>query len=295
MNKDTADTSSNLDSHPMFGRIALGCAAVFLVAGLLYSYNLQPQVLHDLVVWPVVLLIFIGVPLTLCLNAVEFGILARLGRVQVTLLKALEITLLGSAANLLPLPGSTLVRVAALKAGGAALFRGASSTIVVGVIWIAVAFGYSGGWMLAIANGLVAWLFLAIGALVLLGCVIWWRVLEGGYSLLLWMLITRLLLVIVDSARLFLCFAALGVEASFAQASGLAVAGVLGSAVSIVPAGLGVREGVAAAISPVVGLAAAFGFLSAFLNRLAGLVVIVPLAAILSLRNSGRKVDADRS
>jgi hypothetical protein len=99
------------------------------------------------------------------------------------------------------------------------------------------------------------------------------------------------MLVIVDSARLFLCFAALGVDASFAQASGLAVAGVLGSAVSIVPAGLGVREGVAAAISPIVGLAASFGFLSAFLNRLAGLVVIAPLAAMLSLRTSRSKVD----
>jgi hypothetical protein len=207
------------------------------------------------------------------------------------MLKALEITLLGSAANLLPLPGSTMVRVAALKAAGAPLLKGTSSTIVVGVIWISVAFGYSGTWMLVTASGLIAYLFLAIGALVLLGCLIWWRLLDGGYFLLLWVLVTRLMLVIVDSARLFLCFAALGVDASFAQASGLAVAGVLGSAVSIVPAGLGVREGVAAAISPIVGLAASFGFLSAFLNRLAGLVVIAPLAAMLSLRTSRSKVD----
>ncbi|MGD2172473.1 MAG: hypothetical protein PVI79_04995 [Gammaproteobacteria bacterium] len=291
MNKDKADTSINLDSHPLFGRIALGCATVFLVAGLLYSYISQPQVLNELVLWPVMLLILIGVPLTLCLNAVEFGILARLGRVEVTMLKALEITLLGSAANLLPLPGSTMVRVAALKAAGAPLLKGTSSTIVVGVIWISVAFGYSGTWMLVTASGLIAYLFLAIGALVLLGCLIWWRLLDGGYFLLLWVLVTRLMLVIVDSARLFLCFAALGVDASFAQASGLAVAGVLGSAVSIVPAGLGVREGVAAAISPIVGLAASFGFLSAFLNRLAGLVVIAPLAAMLSLRTSRSKVD----
>ncbi|MGD8837952.1 MAG: hypothetical protein PVI70_00005, partial [Gammaproteobacteria bacterium] len=131
MNKDKADTSINLDSHPLFGRIALGCATVFLVAGLLYSYISQPQVLNELVLWPVMLLILIGVPLTLCLNAVEFGILARLGRVEVTMLKALEITLLGSAANLLPLPGSTMVRVAALKAAGAPLLKGTSSTIVV--------------------------------------------------------------------------------------------------------------------------------------------------------------------
>lgn len=278
----------------MFGRAALVCATVFLVAGLWYSINLQPQVLHDLVLWPVAILILIGVPLTILLNAVEFGILARLGRVRVPMVKVLEVTVLGSAANLLPLPGSTLVRIAALKAGGASLFKGTSGTIVVGVIWVSVAFGYSGAWMLGISNDLVAYLFLAIGALVFLGCVIWWRVLEGGYFLLLCMLVTRLLLVIADSARLYLCFAALGVDASFAQASGLAVAAVLGSAVSIVPAGLGVREGVAAAISPVVGLAASLGFLSAFLNRLVGLAVIAPLAVILSLRTIRSNIDEDR-
>lgn len=278
----------------MFGRAALVCATVFLVAGLWYSINLQPQVLHDLVLWPVAILILIGVPLTILLNAVEFGILARLGRVRVPMVKVLEVTVLGSAANLLPLPGSTLVRVAALKAGGAPLFKGTSSTIVVGVIWIAVAFGYSGAWMLGISNDLIAYSFLTIGALVFLGCVIWWRILQGGYFLLLCMLATRLLLVIIDSTRLFLCFVALSVDASFAQASALAVAGVLGSAVSVVPAGLGIREGVAAAISPVVGLAAAFGFLSAFLNRLVDLVVTAPLAAILSIKTLRSKSNNGR-
>lgn len=56
-------------------------------------------------------------------NAVEFGILARLGRVQIPIAKALEITVLGSAANMLPLPGSTLVRVVALKAAGSTLLE----------------------------------------------------------------------------------------------------------------------------------------------------------------------------
>lgn len=294
MKNEKADAGHDIDSHPMFGRVALGCATAFLVAGLWYSINSQPQVLHELVLWPVVILILIGVPVTICLNAVEFGILARLGGVQIPMVKILEITVLGSAANLLPLPGSTLVRVAALKAGGATLFKGTSSTIVVGVIWVSVAFGYSGAWMLTISNDLVGYLFLAIGALVFLGCVIWWRLLEGGYFLLLYMLVTRLLLVITDSARLFLCFVALSAGASFAQASALAVASVLGSAVSVVPAGLGIREGVAAAISPVVGLAAAFGFLSAFLNRLVDLVVTASLAAILSIKTLRSKSDNGR-
>jgi uncharacterized membrane protein YbhN (UPF0104 family) len=145
---------------------------------------------------------------------------------------------------------------------------------------------YAGVWMLGVETGFVAPAFIAIGALVLIGSILWWRKLDGSFRLFSWMFITKLLLVFTDSARIYLCFASLGVNASFAQVSGLAVAGVLGSAVSIVPAGLGIREGVSAAISPIVGLGAALGFIAAFINRLVGLSVLTPVAAILTLRKA---------
>jgi len=66
----------------------------------------------------------------------------------------------------------------------------------------------------------------------------------------------------------------------------LAFAGVPGSAVFIVPAGLGIREGEAVAISLIVGLAASLGFMAALLNRLVGLSVIVPVPIILTLRKA---------
>lgn len=275
-----------LKNKQLIRKAAMGLATVFLIVGLVYSYSLHPQVLQNLQWQPIALLAAIGVPLTLGLNTVEFRVLARLNLVQMPMLKALEVTVIGSAANMLPLPGSTIVRVAALKAAGSPLIRGTSSTVLVGVIWIAVAFGYAGTWMLGVGTGFVATAFIAIGVLVLIGSVIWWRKLDGSFRLFAWMFITRLLLVFTDSAKMYLCFASLGVHASFAQVSGLAVAGVLGSAVSIVPAGLGIREGVAAAISPIVGLGAALGFMASFINRLIGLSVIVPVAAILTLRKA---------
>ena len=93
-------------------------------------------------------------------------------------------------------------------------------------------------------------------------------------------------MVFIESVGLYLCFNAMGVIADFSQVSGLAVASVLGSAVSIVPAGLGVREGVSAALSPIVGLSAALGFMATFMNRLIGMSVIVPVATYLTLRKA---------
>ncbi len=151
-----------------------------------------------------------------------------------------------------------------------------------------MAFGYAGFWMLGLETGLVAPAFIGIGALVLIASVLWWRILDGSFRLFVCMLSIKLLLVFMDSARIYFCFAALGVHASFAQASGLAVAGVLGSAVSIVPAGLGIREGVSAAISPIVGLEAALGFIAVFLNRLVGLSVLTPVATYLSFREASK-------
>lgn len=299
MKKDKASSFAILDIRSFTGlqqtlqknrrlirKAALGLATVFLIVGLVYAYSLQPQVIQNLQWQPIFLLAAIVVPLTLGLNAVEFKVLARLNRVQMTMVKALEITVIGSAANMLPLPGATIVRVAALKSTGSTLIRSTSSTILFGVIWIAVAFGYAGVWMLGVATEYISLVFIAIGILVLIGSGLWWRKLDGSIYLFSRFFIIKLLMVFIESVGLYFCFKAMGVAADFSQVSGLAVAGVLGSAVSIVPAGLGVREGVSAALSPIVGLSASLGFMAAFMNRLIGMSVIVPVATYLTLKKA---------
>ena len=113
-----------LKNKQLIRKAAMGLATVFLIVGLVYAYSLHPQVLQNLQWQPIVLLAVIGVPLTLALNAVEFRVLARLNRVQMPMVKALEVTVIGSAANMLPLPGSTIVRVAANFEGPGCLIIG---------------------------------------------------------------------------------------------------------------------------------------------------------------------------
>jgi uncharacterized membrane protein YbhN (UPF0104 family) len=64
----------------------------------------------------------------------------------------------------------------------------------------------------------------------------------------------------------------------------MVVGSVVGSAVSIVPAGLGIRELVSAGLAPVIGIEASAGFLSAAVSRVLEVVVLVPLALVLARR-----------
>lgn len=102
-------------------------------------------------------------------------------------------------------------------------------------------------------------------------------------KIVVWALIQRITLVSLDGLRLLWCLKALGVSAVFSQAAAFVVGGVIGSAVSIVPAGLGIREGVSAGLAPLVGLVAASGFMAAALNRILALSILAPVAFILGL------------
>jgi hypothetical protein len=53
-------------------------------------------------------------------------------------LSAMDVTIYGSAANMLPLPGGVLVRIAAMKAHGTAFRRG-GTLIMFGALWGAAA------------------------------------------------------------------------------------------------------------------------------------------------------------
>jgi uncharacterized membrane protein YbhN (UPF0104 family) len=233
---------------------------------------------------PLLLVVAVGIPLTTGLNTLEFMLTGRLIGKAIPLPRALEITIIGTAANMLPLPGSTLTRLASLTAGGAPLKEATTAVLLVAAVWPGVAFVFSGLSILSATAHLVGMVFLVAGLVVL--CAIVLGVVRGRLRLR-WTLAAigvKLAMVATDAARLLVCFFALGIDSTFAQASALTLSALVGSAVSIVPAGLGVREAVAAALSPIVGLSAAAGFLAATINRLLALAALAPLAMLLAIR-----------
>lgn len=270
-------------NSPQVQRPALVLAALFFFVGIGASVYVKPSLVVDLQITPIIILLCIGVPFTIALNGLELHLTGRLVGTQFGTLQSLRIAVVSGAANMLPLPGGPLVRMAAMKGAGARYRDGGAATLAVAIIWVGVAFPYASFWLMPHSWPLAA-LLLASG-IPALGLGYWvagrvtgnWRVAGAVVGL-------KLALTLLDATRLFLCLWALNTTAGFAEASVLAAAGVTGAAVSIVPAGLGVREGVSAGLATFVGLSAAAGFLAPALNRLLGLAVLVPTSLVLATR-----------
>lgn len=259
-------------------------AALVLVAGLYLSFRFQPGLLDRLDWRPALVLFIFGVPLILLLSSLEFAVMARvLGR-RVNLATAFEVTVIGAAANMLPVPGGALTRVAALKFAGAGLRESATTMIMMTIMWLGVALMVSGAAVIHLGSELPGFMVLAAGLAAVTLAFFFTGSPAATFGPVLASLVLKFFLVMADGVRIYLALSALGFDAAPVQALVLVVAGALGSAVSIMPAGLGVREGLAALLAPLAGLAASAGFLAAALSRIIDLAVVAPLALWLALR-----------
>ena len=232
-----------------------------LVLGIYLSLRDYPGILTHIDWQAIALVMLIGVPFTALVNALEFLVSARMVGATFPILRAMKVTVVGSAANMLPLPGSTMVRILALKASGVNFAKGTSITLLLALVWNGMALFYAGLMLLQFDAGVVAWGLGVTGAGVLLASAWATRHSGAGMSDFLRIVVLKFAMVLIDAVRIYLCFLALRLDVSFAQASTFVVSSVFGSAVSIVPAGLGVRELASAAMAPLVGVAVAAGFL----------------------------------
>jgi uncharacterized membrane protein YbhN (UPF0104 family) len=94
--------------------------------------------------------------------------------------------------------------------------------------------------------------------------------------------------ILITAGRLALAFSALGEVVSIGSSVVLALSGVVASAVGIFPAGLGLREWLAAVLAPIVNVEPASAFLASALDRIVGGFVLGALAAILVIPTRGR-------
>lgn len=275
-------------NHSPIRRLALCLALAVLAGGLVFSLQEQGDALADMDWRYLALVVALPIPLVLLFTILEYILMGRLLGRALGFAHACEVTVIGVAANMLPLPGSMLVRMAGLKAAGAGLRDGAVASLFVFLVWLALAAVYSGIAVAVLAVSWLALLLVASGTALLIATMLMARRYTGSFGTMTVLAAMRLAVVVLEAIRIYLCFRALGAEASFVQSSALTVTTALGSAVSIVPAGLGIREVVAAAFSPLLGLALSVGFLATLLNRLLAMAVVLPVAGLLILRSPGR-------
>ncbi len=268
-------------ARPVVRRLAYALALLLMVGGTWVSFSKIELRFSDLSWSPLVALVLLGIPATVALNALEMELSANFISRRFGLRRSLTLTVFASASNMLPLPGAAMVRVAGLASVGGTVRRATAVTLLIALMWLGVAFAFSGAFLLSTAP-LMGGLALAVGLSMVTGLVGWGRVLTGRWRTGLRLVALKACLVTVSVARLYLCFMIIGEPALPGQVVIFAISGIVGSAVSIVPAGLGVRELVSAGLAPLVGLSAASAFLATALDRVVGMIVMVGLAAVLT-------------
>lgn len=268
-------------------RVLLGLSTLlFVVATVLAARNLPP-IEHGIRWVAFVVVGLVGVPATVWLNGAEFSAIARLTGHRIDQLERIRIAVLGAAANLLPVPGSIIVRTEVLRRRGASLRGIGWATAVTAAAWAGMT-GLIAGLLLAVLSTrrLGGALAVIVCAAVCTGAALAVRRRRGPDwgPLVRYVLSVEAASILVGGMRLWAVLVGLGFSVGIEQAMALTIAGLVTSAVGFAPGGLGVRELAAAAISPIIGLPASVGLMAAAINRLIELAVLSPLSVGLLAR-----------
>ena len=267
--------------RPRVRAVAVLAAVAVFAGGLTVALSNYPD-LPGRVTPGAWLLVLACVPLTVLANASQFWLTARLVGSAVGLPRAMLVTILSTAANMLPLPGGSLVRIAALKSTTNTYRQTTFVTVLIAGCWLGVTMGLAGSALCYLGFERAGMPTLAAGivALLLFGYTLA-RAFRAAPIWLAGLFTVQALAVGVGALRLWLCFMALGESVDYVQAAVLTLSTVIAAIIGVAPAGLGVTELLAAGIAEGIDIDASFGFLAAALDRVSGLLIVGPAALLL--------------
>jgi uncharacterized membrane protein YbhN (UPF0104 family) len=261
-------------------RLGLAAALVLFVGGTVLGVLSLPHVEQE-PRWELLAVVgLFGLPLTLAVNAAEYQVTAAILGYRVPFATALRVGALATAANLLPIPGAVLVRAHAIRRLGAPYGKIVLSTGAVGICFVGTTCLMAGGVLVASGELTFGGILVGAGLLLLalaLAMLVRERGSRTGVRLLLATAARATGAIVVKAGRLYLILVAFGYEAGVTQALTLTLAAIIALALGFFPGGLGAAEALGAALSPLVGLSAAVGFVASAVDRLIsifGLAVI---------------------
>jgi hypothetical protein len=270
---------------PRVRRLLLIIALIVFVVVSVISFRSLPDGVH-FHWWALPIVLAVTTPLTVLANAAEFRVMGAINGHSVRWLAAVRLTVIAGAANLLPLPGGIVIRTQALRQRGSSYKHALAANVVAGIAWI-------GTGALAIAvllafrpsSRLAALVLTVVGIACLVGVlVILHRMDRTSAARFLWrFVLVEAATVIVSGARLFFVFRLIGLAASAAQAVALTASQIIAAAVGIFPAGLGLREILAAGIGSAVDLPAGEAVAVTASDRIAVQITLAVFAALLLL------------
>lgn len=259
-------------------RRVLGVTAllVFLVSlGVAFRHlpalELRPELL---------LVVAVGAAAVFGINTAELRISGHLSRRRLAWSDAAEKTLWATAANLLPLPGGSLIRLQAVADGPDGWSRATRCTLVPSTGWFAATFLAAGA-----ALAYLGWSALGLTAVVLglAGSLITWLLMppeRTSAETLASLSVLEFGFVAASALRLVALFAALGHPIDPLPAVVLTTASVLATAAGVFPGGLGLRELLSATVAPLLGLPPSVAVLVSALDRVVGLGTVSLLTAL---------------
>ncbi|MCL2781242.1 MAG: flippase-like domain-containing protein [Actinomycetia bacterium] len=261
----------------------LGTALVLFVGVSVVSFRSLPKGLH-LRLWLLPVLMLGTTPLTALANAAEYRVMGRMCGYHVTWMNSARLTVIATAANLLPLPGGIVIRMQALRQQGSNYGRAFVANLVAFVVWLGAGSLVIG--LLFVAtdrNRLAGAALLVAGILCLALMALLLRKVapEQTYQLLGSFVVVEAWTVAVSGLRLYLAFRLIGLSASPAQAVALTASMIIAAAVGIFPAGLGIRELIAGGIGAAVALSAGESVAATASDRIASQLGFALLAGSL--------------
>lgn len=214
------------------------------------------------------------------INTAELRITGHLSRRGLSWSDAAEKTLWATAANLLPLPGGSLIRLQAVADGPDGWSRATRCTLVPSTGWFAATFLAAGA-----ALAYLGWSALALTAVALglAGSLVTWLLIppeRTSAETVASLSVLELGFVAASSLRLVALFAALGHPIDPLPAVVLTTASVLATAAGVFPGGLGLRELLSAIVAPLLGLPPSVAVLVSALDRVVGLGTVSLLTAL---------------
>lgn len=267
-------------------RVLVAIAGLVFVAATVWAWRQLPDGRGQFRASWLVVVALLGV-LSLWLNAMEFRVSASMLGRTLPPGEALRVSVLGSAANLLPIPGAAAVRTRSLLQLGERTRMALSVTVAVGVAWVGTAALVAGLALIAFGREhiLLAGLFL-LAALVSTAAVLALLRLAKGSAApkhLSVLLGVELASVLVSGLRLYAVARAAEFGVTLSEAIAINLGGILSHAAGIFPGGLGIKELMSGVFAGFVGIAASVGVLMAALDRLA-MYAVLAFASLPLLR-----------
>lgn len=269
--------------------LALSIAVALFVAQCVFAVRALPDTTLS---WtPFLALVLVGTVGNLLASGLEYSLVAHALGQRPSTAATMRVSFLSSASNLLPIPGSILVRSASLRAGGAGYRQIVTAMTAQGLSFLSLTGVITGTVLLLTelplvgAITLLAGLACAAGATRLMGKVCGDPVRQTAR-----LLAGETFVVAVTAARIWAASLVLGQTLAWGAVAALTAASVAATATGIFPGGLGIREALSGAVSPLVGLPVSFGILIGAVDRVAFLLGLGLVAAGLAVVPRGRAV-----